>query len=159
MAQRGEITMRKHTKRKQIRVTKHTPTILEVRAAFNPLDRFIADLEAGEMSVGAIAGKEEVYFEDDMLDRYPVAPVLDGWISCWERFIRVFGLALDLAPLRTVHKKLKAGVLITQEEVTAAKTCIDTQRKIYRTLDVYKVRDAANTEQIAIELENAREAA
>lgn len=151
--------MKKHTKRKPIRITKTTPTIFEVRAAFNPLDRMISALESGELAVGIIDGREEIYFEDDMLDRYPIIPVLDGWISCWERFIRVFGLTLDLEPLRVIMRKIGSDDLLTPAEVESAKQCIEAQRQAYRKMDVYKIRDAANTEQIAIALDDAREAA
>ena len=151
--------MRKHAKRKPIRIAKLTPTIFEVREAFNPLDRMIEALEAGEMSVATIDGKEQVYFTIDTGDQYPIIRAISGWISCWDRFTRVFGLTIDQNPLRVIVRKLESDVLLSIADVAAAKQCIEAQRQAYRKLDVYKIRDAANTEQIAIALEDVREAA
>lgn len=151
--------MRKHAKRKPIRITTLTPTIFEVREAFSPLDRMIEALEAGELSVAVIDGKDQVYITNDNGDQYPIIPALSGWISCWDRFTWVFGLKLDQDPLRVIVRKLESDVLLSIADVAAARQCIEAQRQAYRKMDVYKIRDAANTEQIAIALEDAREAA
>lgn len=135
------------------------PTIFEVRAAFNPLDNLIAALESGEITAGTIDGKEELYFTADNGDQFPVSGVLTGWIRCWDRLIRMYHLKIDQAPLRVIDEKLNSDIKLTPEEVAAAKECINLQRNAYRMMDVYQIREAANAEQIALYLEEEKEAA
>jgi hypothetical protein len=134
-----------------------TPSILEVRSAFLLIDQMFDDLRTGQLEFASIDGAPEyAVFRDKHDDRLPIVPALDGWISCWERLGKDMHFSIDQQPLRVLMQVLDSpDAYLSSQQIAAASAVVENQRRMYRTLDVYKVRAASLTEQIAIQLEEA----
>ncbi|QBC44432.1 hypothetical protein [Iodobacter fluviatilis] len=134
-----------------------TPTIFEVRSAFLLIDQMFDDLRTGQLEFASIeGGPEYAVFRDKHDDRLPIVPALDGWINCWERLGKDMHFSIDQQPLRVLMQVLDIpDAYLTSEQIAAASAVVENQRRMYRTLDVYKVRSTAVTEQTAILLEKA----
>lgn len=134
-----------------------TPTIFEVRTAFILIDQMFDDLKTGCLEFASIdGGPEFAVFTDVDGDRQPITPSFDAWISCWEGMGRSMNFQIDQSPLRALMRALdEPEPQITVAQVEAAKAVVESQRRMYRSLDVYKVREVSNTERIKIALEVA----
>lgn len=82
-----------------------------------------------------------------------VCPALEGWISCWQRIIDGERLAIDLAPLRQVHRYLENSVLLSPELVQRAKLVTDECISAYVRIPRARLQSYSRTEQIAVEIE------
>ena len=133
------------------------PTIFEVRSAFLLIDQMFESLRTGYLEFASIeGGPEYAVFRDKHDDRLPIVPAFDGWISCWERMGKDMHFSIDQQPLREMMQVLDTpDAYLTREQIAAASAVVENQRRMYRTLDVYKVRAASVAEQIAIQTEEA----
>ncbi len=137
-----------------------TPTLIEVRQAFELIDQLFTDLLTGEVLVAIVGQLEQVVFRTAEGDYLPTLPALEGWISCWARFADGFGFTLDQTPLRDLVSQLYAieddyerAHLLEKDLVYAATQVIAKQRALYRRLDVYKIRELSQQEVAAIQAE------
>ncbi len=81
-----------------------------------------------------------------------------GWIDLWRNMQPRFGYHLDLAPLEKLVNQLDYGMPTTRRAVQEAYAVINRCREIYRTLDVYAVREETKKEQQRIAEDMAKEA-
>lgn len=134
-----------------------TSSVIDMFKAFWPLDRLLADLDAGE--IGYVGPTPVMLDNDGNLGE--VVPSLNGWTSCIERIARRLDIPVDISLLRRIGKRLEAGILLDASDLTRARALVDRCRAIYLASPV-SVRKAATVEElidIAVEEYGLREAA
>jgi hypothetical protein len=116
-------------------------------ARLAPIRRALADVRAGEV---------------DSIRGYPVTRLnaqddyarldwcLNGFLSLLQRL----EVGLDLAPGERLSKRLASGVLLTVGEVDAVLALLNQAENKLVGMSIDKVRDAVQTEQVAIELDS-----
>lgn len=125
------------------------PTQGQSAETFLPVYLLLRDLLRGE--IDSVQGKPIMrVWGGDLVE---VCPALEGWISCWQRIIEGERLAIDLAPLRQVHRYLEHSVLLSPELVHRAKHVTDQCITAYRRIPRARLQGYSRTEQIAVEIE------
>lgn len=132
------------------------PSIFEVRSAFILIDKLFDDLKTGSLEFASIdGGPEFAVFTDIDGDRQPLVPSLDAWIKCWDGLAQEFCFHVHQQPLADLMHALDGpDPKVASEQVDAAIAVVEQQRRAYRKLDVYKVKEASNTVRIKIALES-----
>lgn len=124
-------------------------------ATFKPIRELIRQLRAGEVdTVQGVPVMPE--WTGGMVE---VCPALEGWADCWQRIADAEGLEITSDACRRIAKSLHYGKPITPEEVEAFAQEVAAQERAYGTLPLAVIRRHILTEQIAIELDQMREAA
>lgn len=122
------------------------PSLLDEFTIFDIPERILSKLRNGEIE--ALQGRPVFY--DNAGDLQEVCPALEGWIFTWQMINDKLGLNLGLAPLRKLHNKLQACMLLTHTDVTQAQAALEHIRAIYRITDRQKIASIAKEAQIAI---------
>jgi hypothetical protein len=122
------------------------PSLLDEFTIFDIPERILSKLRNGEIE--ALQGRP--VFTDNTGDLQEVCPALEGWIFTWQRINDKLGLNLCLAPLRKLHNKLQACMLLSHTDVTQAQAALDSIRAIYRITDRKAIASIAQEAQIAI---------
>lgn len=138
---------RRHNPRR-MQVT-NKPTMTSVFMLFDPIYTAFDKLAAGEIE--SVRGRP--VFKDWEGNWCEVAPAMQGWADCWDRICQRQGMRMDMEPLRKMSRKLSYDSPLTEAEVAAGRAAIDQTREAFRSLPVEVTKDAALTEQIAIQLE------
>lgn len=134
----------------------NSSSVCDMRKAFWPLDRLIADLYAGDI---AFAGADPVMIDHDG-EYGMIVPSLEGWCSTMERIAHRLQLPLDIGHLRRLAKRLDTGMLLDVSDIDRAAQLVDRCRAIFLACPVYVRQQATNDELIEIYMsEIVREAA
>jgi hypothetical protein len=125
------------------------PKMLDEFTIFNIPERILTKLRNGEIE----AQQGRPVFIDNTGALQEVCPALEGWIFTWQKINDKLGLNLGMAPLRKLHNKLQASMMLTEQDVTQAQAALDSIRAIYRITDRQEIASIAREAQIAIYLE------
>jgi hypothetical protein len=108
-----------------------------------------------KISNGAIeAYRGEPVFRDNAGQLCYVCPALKGWVETWELINDQLGTNINLYPLRRIHNKLDAGMILAEGEISAAKDTLLSMRLVFRAADRSRIASIARSAQIKILLED-----
>lgn len=123
------------------------PTRKQASAWLAPLRRAFAQIRTGEVDSHRGYAITRIHWADDDFAR--IDHCINGFTAMLDRLDPDF----DTGPMKRVSKKLAAGVLLTPEEVDACFTLLAETENRFLTFTRAELKDAAQTEQINIELE------
>lgn len=126
-----------------------TSSAADMIKAFEPIDKLIADLYAGEVSY---VGPTPVMY-DHLGDYSEIVPCIIGWTNCLERIARRIDIPLDLGMMRRVAKRLEAGILLDVSDLDRVAALIERCRAIYLACPVHIRLSSILDEQIDIAMD------
>lgn len=123
------------------------PSRKQARAWLAPIRAAFNELAGGE--IDAVRGYPitRIHYADE--DYARVDHAINGFLALIARLMP----DLDTVPMSKVSKKLEAGILMTPEEIQACFVLLNTVEDRLLTFTRQQLKDAAQTEQIIIELE------
>lgn len=86
-------------------------------------------------------------------EKYCIVNALEGWIENFARLAKTAGVEYDDTPLVLLKNRLKNGMMLTPEGVSAAKAVVDAQIKIYQAAPKEMISSVATTTQISLMLQ------
>lgn len=123
------------------------PTRRQVKSWLAPVRKALNELRSGE--IDSHRGYAITKIKAGDLDFARVDHAINGFVALIERLMP----DVELAPIKTVSRKLTNGVLLTPGEVEASLALLVPVEDRLLTLSRDRLIDAANTEMIAIELD------
>jgi len=124
------------------------PSILDMRAAFEPVDALLAHIEAGELTYEQ--NTPVLIIGDTACE---ICPAMAGWVETFERIAIRLGTPIDLSPLIRIGKKLSLGIMLEESDLARAKLLVDRCRAIYLACPTHHRVGATNETLISVELE------
>lgn len=119
------------------------------RTVFAPYYRVLNDLQRGEVVVVDDQPAMEWEGEYEL-----IAPVFHGFVAVWERVQAERPCGIDLAPLTVLAERMETGDEITESEIRRARASLDDCLRAYKRLPLSMIAKHANTEELAVKLEN-----
>lgn len=119
------------------------------RWIFQPYYSLLNTLARGEIDA-LEDGTPVVQFEGHIEH---AAPVIHGWVACWQRIDARRHVGADLDAMTDIARHLEQGHHIPPEMVAKARRALDTCLRAYKRLPLTLIRDAAQTEEMAIKFE------
>jgi hypothetical protein len=135
--------MTRHTDRKGM------SRAYRARHIFHPYYALLNQLAAGEVDATE-AGEPVVQFEGQI---EAAAPVLHGFVACWQRVEARRRVGADLPALTALAHKLEQGQPITPAELATARHALDACLRAYKRLPLTLIADAANLVEIEAKFE------
>lgn len=127
--------------------TKRPPTRAQARAWLQPLRDAFNEMRTGEVDAVKGYAVTKLRWVDE--DYARIDHCIAGFLGLTDRLFP----ELDTAALRKVGAKLTNGVMLTHQEVDACFSVIGKCEDLLLTVSRQALKDAAQTEQIRIELD------
>lgn len=134
-----------------------TPSIFDMKNAFDPIDQLLESLYQGEIDV-----EDSVPVMRDWDGWCEISPAIHGWTDCWERISQRMGKPVhDLAFMRRLANRLASGILLDISDIDRAKAIVNRCRALYFACPLWIRKSAVQDEMIAIAMDELglREAA
>lgn len=128
-------------------VVRKMPRLIDEMRVFSGINAVLDQLQSGEIDT---VNGEMILARPDEGSWYEVPPAIGGWVSMWERIGRHFGITVQLDGLRLLHSMLRDGTKLLPEHVALCRVEVEQQRQIFRTHDRKQLMSLANTESIAL---------
>lgn len=125
---------------------KGMPRAYRARHIFSPYYRILNQLAEGAIDADE-HGTPAVEWEGQI---EAAAPVLLGFVGVFERIEARRRIGADLAALSAIAHRLEHGLPIGPADLAPARHALDACLRAYKRLPLTLIRDAANTEEIAI---------
>lgn len=123
------------------------PTRAQIRAWLEPMRRAFDEMRSGEMDAYRGYAITRINPADEDFARVDFC--INGFVSMLARLAPEF----DTGAMKKVSKKLEAGILLELQEVDACLSILKECEVMMRKFTRGQLKDAAQTEQVVIELE------